>query len=105
MRFLLKVEMATEAANAAARDGSLPGKIQSILNDLKPEAAYFIALHGKRTGVLVVDMQDTSQIPALAEPWFLAFGASVSIQPAMTIEDLKKAGPAIEQAAKAYAKP
>jgi hypothetical protein len=103
MRFLLKAEMAIEAANAAAQNGSLPGTIQSILDDLKPEAAYFLASNGKRTALLVVNIQDASQIPALAEPWFLALGASVEIVPVMTPDDLKKAGPAIEEAAKKYA--
>src|SRR6185369_8244413 len=39
MRFLLKAEMATDAANAAVQNGRLAGTIQSILDDLKPEAA------------------------------------------------------------------
>ena len=37
-------------------------------------------------------MEDTSQIPALAESWFLGFNAAVEIQPAMTPEDLGRAG-------------
>jgi hypothetical protein len=102
MRFLLKAEMATEAGNSAAQNGSLPRTIQSILDEVKPEAAYFLASNGKRTALLVVNMQDASQIPALAEPWFLAFGASVEIVPVMIPDDLKKAGAAIEQAAKKF---
>lgn len=102
MRFLLKAEMAIEAGNAAAQNGSLPETIQSILDDLKPEAAYFLASNGKRTALLVVNIKDASQIPAFAEPWFLALGASIELVPVMTIEDLKKAGPAIEKAAKKY---
>jgi hypothetical protein len=47
-------------------------------------------------------MQDASQIPAIAEPWFLAFNASIEIHPVMVPEDLLKAGPAIEQAVKKY---
>ena len=47
-------------------------------------------------------MKDASQIPALAEPWFHAFNASLEIVPVMVSEDLKKAGPAIEQAVKKY---
>lgn len=102
MRFLLKAEFPVEAGNAGIRDGSLPKKIQSILDDLKPEAAYFLASNGKRAALIFVDMQDPSQLPAVAEPWFLAFNASVEAVPAMVAEDLRKAGPAIEQAVKKY---
>ncbi len=102
MRFLLKAEWPVEAGNAAIKDASLSKTIGSILDDLKPEAAYFLASNGKRTALLIVDMKDASQIPALAEPWFLAFNASLEIVPVMVPDDLKKAGPAIEQAVKKY---
>ena len=94
--------MPVEAANAAIRNGSLPKTIQSILADLKPEAAYFCDWDGMRTGFIVFDMQDVSQIPAVAEPWFLAFNASVEIHPVMSPADLAKAGPGIEDAVKKY---
>jgi hypothetical protein len=48
-------------------------------------------------------MQDASQIPAIAEPWFLAFNASVEIHPVMIPDDLAKAGPSIENTVKKYA--
>ena len=102
MRFLVKAHMDVETANALARLGKLGSTIQSIVEDLKPEAAYFVADEGQRTAYLVVDMQDPSQIPALAEPWFLAFNATIEALPAMVAEDLAKAAPAIEQAAKKY---
>jgi hypothetical protein len=102
MRFLLKAEWPVEAGNAAIKDGSLSKTIESILDDQKPEAAYFLASNGKRTALLIVDMKDASQIPALAEPWFLAFKASLEVVPVMIPDDLKKAGPAIEQAVKKY---
>jgi hypothetical protein len=35
-------------------------------------------------------MADPSQIPAIAEPWFLTFNADVKFRIAMTPEDLKK---------------
>ena len=103
MRFLLKAEMSMEKGNAAICDGSLPKIIQSILDDLNPEAAYFIAANGTRTVLLIVDMQDASQIPSLAEPWFLALGARLELVPVMVLDDIKKAAPAIEQACKKYA--
>ena len=88
MRFIMKISWEVEAGNALARKGILASTVQSILADLKPEAAYFMAEDGKRGGILVVDITDASQIPALAEPWFLAFRAKVELHPAMTAEDL-----------------
>src|SRR6476660_9204441 len=103
MRFLLKVNIPVEAGNAAAKAGKLGATIQSILEDLKPEAVYFTDDHGQRAGFIFLDMQDASQIPAIAEPWFLAFNASIEIQPVMVPEDLARAGSAIEKAVKKYA--
>jgi hypothetical protein len=94
--------MSVEVGNSAIRSGKLPEAIQSILEEQKPEAAYFIADGGQRTAILFLDIQDASQLPALAEPWFLAFNATVEVTPAMTIQDLAKAGPAIERAVKKY---
>ena len=102
MRFLLKATIPVEAGNAAAKAGKLGGTIQAILADLKPEAVYFTDDHGQRTAFIVLNMQDASQIPAMAEPWFLAFNASVEIHPVMVPEDLLKAGPAIEHAVNKY---
>ena len=102
MRFLLKVNMALGAANAAAKAGKLGTTIQSILADLKPEAVYFTDDNGQRTAFLFIEMQDASQIPAIAEPWFLAFNASIEIHPVMVPDDLTKAGSAIEAAVKKY---
>ena len=100
MRFLFKISMPVEAGNLAAKSGFKA--IQTILEQQKPEAAYFIAEDGKRTGILVIDMKDASEIPAIAEPWFLALNASVEVTPAMVPADLQKAGPAIERAVKAF---
>jgi hypothetical protein len=105
MRMLLRVSIPVEAGNAAAKAGTLGSTIEQILADLKPEAAYFLADDsGQRSGSIVFDMKDTSQIPAVAEPWFLAFNAKVSLRPIMDPKDLAKAGPAISKAAKQYGK-
>lgn len=100
MRFLFKISMPVEAGNAAAKNGFKA--IQTILDQQKPEAAYFMAEGGRRTAILIVNMDDASQIPAIAEPWFLALNAAIDVSPAMVPEDLAKAGPAIEQAVKKF---
>ena len=104
MRFLLKVNIPVDAGNAAAKAGKLGATIQSILADQKPEAVYFTDDKGQRTGFIFLEMQDASQIPAIAEPWFLAFNASIEFHPVMLPADLAKAGPAIEQAVKKYSR-
>jgi hypothetical protein len=102
MRFLLKVNIPVDTGNAAAKAGKLGETIQSILADLKPEAVYFTDDSGQRTAYIFLEMQDAWQIPAIAEPWFLAFNAGIEFHPVMVPEDLAKAGPAIERAVKKY---
>ena len=105
MRMLLRVSIPVEAGNAAAKAGTLGSTVEQILKDLKPEAAYFFADDdGQRSGSIVFDMKDSSEIPAVAEPWFLAFNAKVSFRPIMNPEDLTKAGPSISKAAGQYGK-
>jgi hypothetical protein len=103
MRMLLRVSIPVEEGNAAIKSGTLGSTIERLLADLKPEAAYFFADdNGNRSGSIVFDMQDSSQIPAVAEPWFLAFNAKVSFRPVMNPQDLAAAGPALAQAGKLH---
>jgi hypothetical protein len=103
MRMLLRASIPVEAGNAAVKAGTLGPTIEKILADLKPEAAYFLADdNGQRSASIVFDLQDPSQIPAVAEPWFLAFGAQVSLRPVMSPQDLAKAGPSFPKAIQQY---
>jgi hypothetical protein len=87
---MLKITIPVEKGNQTIADGSLPRKMQAIVGDLKPEAAYFLALEGKRTCLLFLDLADSSQIPMIAEPFFLEFNAEVEFYPVMNADDLRK---------------
>ena len=102
MRFLLNVTMPHEQFNTAVRDGSVGEKLDRILKETKPEAVYFTERDGHRGAILIFDLADPSKIPAIAEPWFLAFNASIEFHPVMVPDDLAKAGSAIEAAVKKY---
>jgi hypothetical protein len=88
---LLHVEFPLEPFNTAVRDGTAGQKVQKILDAIKPEAAYFSEHQGKRGATLVVNVSNSSEVPSLAEPWFLTFNANCQFRIAMTPEDLGKA--------------
>jgi hypothetical protein len=89
MRTFLKVQMDTEAASNANANGELPKVMQSLTERIKPEAAFFSAEDGQRTGYFVFDLADPSDIPSIAEPLFQTMKAKITFAPAMNAEDLQ----------------
>ena len=89
---LLKVSVPHAEFNAAVRNGSAGKKMQQILADTKPEAVYFVEFNGKRGAIMIVEVDNPSKVPALAEPWFLTFNADVEFHIVMNPEELAKAG-------------
>jgi hypothetical protein len=92
MRMILDITIPHEPFNSLVCKGEAGKKLGAILEALKPEAIYFTEQDGKRGAVAIVDIADASQIPAIAEPWFLTFNADFKERICMTPEDLKKAG-------------
>lgn len=92
MRMIVYVSFPVEPFNAAVKDGTAGAKMKRILDRLEPESAYFTDRNGQRSAVLIVDLEDPSKIPAIAEPWFLLFNAEVEIHPVMGPQDLASAG-------------
>jgi hypothetical protein len=91
MRILLRVRMPHKEFNAAVRDGTVGPKLNRILEETKPQAVYFTEFNGQRTALMIVDLDDPSKVPALAEPWFLTFSADVEFHVVMTPDDLRQA--------------
>jgi hypothetical protein len=87
---MLKIVIPTEAGNQAIKDGSLQKAFETIMSKMKPEAAYFFPEHGLRSAMMIFDMKDASEIPAIAEPLFSRLNARIQLQPVMNADDLKK---------------
>ena len=92
MRMLLKVRFPAEPFNTLVRKGEAGKLLQSILDALKPEAVYFTEEDGKRGAILVIDLANPSDVPKIAEPFFLNFNADCRLRVVMSAEDLKTAG-------------
>jgi hypothetical protein len=88
MRTLLRVSIPLQAGNAAILDGRLMRELQSLIEQIEPESAYFVTECGVRTALIVFDLKEPSQIVEIAEPLFIRLNAAVEFVPAMTTDDL-----------------
>ena len=101
MKFLAKMTIGSEEANAAIWDVSMMEKMQRILDEIMPEAVYFAAENGRRTQYMVVNMDSPQQLQAVVEPWWLLFNADIiSVLPIFTLQDMEAMGPALKDIVK-----
>ncbi len=92
MRMIMLVQIPIEPFNTLVRNGTVGARIKQILDAIKPEAVYFTEREGHRGGIFIVNVNSPSDVPRLAEPWFLGFNAEVEFRIAMTSEDIAHAG-------------
>ena len=102
MKFLVRATMPVAAGNAFIKRADWQTKMDQIMGDLKPEAAYFTLDRGQRTLYLLVNVEHSHQLPAMAEPLWHTFQADVDFIPTMTQEDFGAAMPGIEAAVQRY---
>ena len=91
MRLLVNVTCPIEPFNSLVRNGTAGEVIERCMDEIKPEQVYFSEHNGHRGCTMVVNVKNESEIPRIAEPWFLNFNASCEFRIAMTKEDLMKA--------------
>lgn len=89
MRTMLKVSMPVETSNQAIKDGTLPKTLEQATELMKPEASYFYTEHGKRTAHFFFDLKDVSDIPVIAELFFMNLNAEVDFVPVMNADELQ----------------
>jgi len=92
MRLLMNVIIPTKRFNEYVRKGTVGETLGRILEEINPESVYFTELKGNRAATLIVNVKDSSEIPRIAEPWFLHFDANVEFSIAMTPKELQGAG-------------
>jgi hypothetical protein len=103
MRMMVKFKVPVEAGNEAVRAGKVAKVFQRIMDDVKPEAAYFFAEGGERAGLIVFDMRESSQVAEVAERFFFGLNARIEMIPVMAAEDLQKGLAGVEAIVKDFA--
>jgi hypothetical protein len=89
---ILNLTFPIDPFNSLVKSGKIGSVIGRILESSKPESIYFTEQDGYRGAIAVVNVNEMSDIPKLAEPWFLALDAECSFRIAMTPEDLQNSG-------------
>ncbi|HLI52547.1 MAG TPA: hypothetical protein VKU87_12185 [Thermomicrobiaceae bacterium] len=105
MKFLVKATIPVETGNRlVAQPEEFFGLIQQILADVRPEAFYFALADGQRNNYFIVDVQDGSELPRIAEPFWQAMNAHVEAIPVMDQADIEKSMAVIQEIAPKYAR-
>ena len=81
MRMMLRARIPVEAGNVGLSEGTLPAALQEVMELVQPEAVYIGPDEGQRCVMIVFDLKDSSDIPAVTEPFFQKMNASVELLP------------------------
>ena len=102
MRVMVQFWFPAEPGNDIVRTGKVGQVFQRITDELKPEAAYFFPNAGERSGLFVINMQDSSEVAQVAERFFHGLNARIDMTPVMNAEDIQKALSHVETIVKNY---
>ena len=102
MRWMIRFSIPGNAGNELVSSGKIGQNFQSLIEDFKPEAAYFFPENGQRSGFMIINMTDSSDLAKVAESFWFGLRADISVTPVMNGEDLAKGLTGIEDIVKRY---
>ncbi len=88
MHMMIRVTIDVVSGNEAIRSGKLGKVMGDFAAKFKPEAMYFTTDNGVRTAYIVFDMKDVTDMPAIAEPFFMDLNADIDYLPVMNKDEL-----------------
>jgi hypothetical protein len=102
MRVMVKFRIPTESGTAALKSGRIGQLLPQLLEELKPEAAYFYPEDGLRSGHFIVDASDGKDVLSICERFWFALGGEAQMIPVMTPQDIQSALGSIDEISKKY---
>ena len=89
MRMMMKVKIPVEYGNICLTEGHLQQTVMKFVEKYRPESSYFLPESGERTAMFFFDAKESSEIPSIVEPFFMNLHATVTVTPAMNLEEMK----------------
>jgi hypothetical protein len=86
VRFLAKVTIPKQVGDEASKSGALQRTVQSALDTLKPEAAYFFEQEGDRECLLVINLD----VGAMLQPLFPNLQPSIFVTPVVNAAEFQQ---------------
>lgn len=90
MRMMAIVEFDLEKGNEVVSSGAIQDIFKRVMDELRPENAYFGPVNGRRGAYLIVDMDDSSKLPPFSETLFQEMHAKIEWIPVMNADDLER---------------
>jgi hypothetical protein len=91
MKFLVRLHMPTEHGNKMLQDpNAFQKKMESVLNQIKPEAVYFAPIESEGGIYMIVNIPSADMIAGIAEPLWMTFNSKLDFTPLMELSDLQK---------------
>lgn len=90
MRWMVKFWIPVSEGNELVKTGKIGEKFHALMEDYKPEAAYFFPENGVRSGFMIVNVTDSSDLVKVAESFWFGLRAEISVTPVMNGDDLGK---------------
>jgi hypothetical protein len=103
MRWMINFSIPVSAGNELVASGKIGKNFQSLIEDFTPEATYFFPENGQRSGIMVVEVNHSSDLAKVAESFWFGLHADITVTPVMSGEDLAKGLDGIEGIVKRYA--
>jgi hypothetical protein len=101
-RLMIRFSMPVEFSNELVSSGKIGKIFGQLMEDLKPEAAYFFPEKGNRSGFFIVNLNDSSDMVKMVEPLWLGLHADITVTPVVNGDDLGKGLGGIEGIVKRY---
>jgi hypothetical protein len=93
MRFLMRLQMPTEAENPDVAAPDFNDRMRLVLQQIKAERASFGIVDGRRVDSIIVNVADATELPAKAAPFYRWLKARAEFLPQMSAEDVEKMKP------------